>query len=353
MKAYLTERREAIARFLDSELKDAEAQFQRVSPWGGDVARRLRDFSTRGKMIRGGLVAMGAGLFGHEPDDDIVRAGAVAELIQSFLLIHDDIMDRDTARRGEDALFYQYATLARDEGIDDWYHLGEALGTCVGDVGILFAFDMLEGLTCPGEVAARVRSLFSREITWVGLAQMSDLYYGETSREVTETEIIDLYRFKTGRYTFSLPLSVGAVLAGQGESTVTALGELGEKLGVIFQIKDDEIGLFGDEERIGKPLGSDIAENKKTLFRQYLFARADEAERGRLEEIFGSHEVSPETVETVRMLMTDHGVREEVAALVETWAEAARGDITRIAADTGADVTMLGELLEYNLSRSV
>ena len=353
MKAYLTERREAIARFLQAELGEVEAEFQRVSPWGRDVARRLLDFAIRGKMIRGGLVAMGAGLFGHEPDEDIVRAGAVAELIQSFLLVHDDIMDRDTARRGESAVFYQYATVARDEGIEDWYHLGEALGTCVGDVAMLYAFNMLEGLSCPNEVARRVRSLFSREITWVGLAQMSDLYYGETTRDVTETEIIDLYRFKTGRYTFSLPLSVGAVLAGQGESAVTALGQLGEKLGVIFQIKDDEMGLFGDEERIGKPLGSDIAENKKTLFRQYLFARADASERVRLEEIFGSRAVSPEMVGTVRELIVRHGVRREVDTLVESWAEAARADIARIAADTGADVTMLGELLDYNLSRNV
>ncbi len=353
MKAYLTERSKAIVRFLQSELGEAEAEFERVSPWGRDVARRLLGFAIRGKMIRGGLVAMGGGLFGREPDENIVRAGAVAELMQSFLLIHDDIMDRDTARRGEDAVFYQYATIARDEGIDDWYHLGEALGTCVGDVAMLYAFNLLEGLSCPSEVAARVRSLFSREITWVGLAQMSDLYYGETSREVTETEIIDLYRFKTGRYTFSLPLCVGAVLAGQGESVVTALGELGEKLGVIFQIKDDEMGLFGDEERIGKPLGSDISENKKTLFRQYLFARADEAERARLEEIFGSREVAPGSVETVRELIVRYGVRREVEAVVEFWADAARADIERIAADTGANVTMLGELLDYNLSRNV
>ncbi|MFP4373473.1 MAG: polyprenyl synthetase family protein [Spirochaetaceae bacterium] len=351
MKAFLTERRDAIARFLEAELGGVEADFERVSPWGRDVARRLLDFSTRGKMIRGGLVAMGAGLFGHEPDEDIVRVGAVAELIQSFLLIHDDIMDRDTARRGEDAVFYQYATIAREEGIDDWYHLGEALGTCVGDVAMLYAFDMLEGLSRPDEVSRRVRALFSREITWVGLAQMSDLYYGETTREVAETEIIDLYRFKTGRYTFSLPLSAGAVLAGQGDSTVAALGELGEKLGVIFQIKDDELGLFGDEELIGKPSGSDIAENKKTLFRQYLFARADDADRARLSRIFGSRAVNPEAVETVRELVTRYGVQADVDRLVNTWAEAARGDIARIAKDTGADVTRLGELLDYNLSR--
>lgn len=352
MRAYLAERREAIARFLEAELTEAEAPFQRVSPWGRDVAHRLQQFAVRGKMIRGGLVAMGASLFGAEPDENVVRAGAVAELIQSFLLIHDDIMDRDTSRRGEEAVFYQYARLAREEGIEDWYHLGEALGTCVGDVAMLFSFELLEGLTCESGIAARVRTLFAREITWVGLAQMSDLYYGETEREVTEADVIDLYRYKTGRYTFSLPLSVGAVLAGQEEGTVATLGELGEKLGVIFQIKDDELGLFGDEARIGKPLGSDIAENKKTLFRQYLYARASEAERGELDGIFGAHTVSPEAVERVRGLIEHHRVRADVDRLVDSWAEAARADIAALEADTGADVTMLGELLAYNLSRN-
>jgi len=352
VKDYLAERREAIAAFLETELTGAEDHFERVSPWGRDVARRLRAFSVRGKMIRGGLVAMGASIFGHEPDADIVRAGAVAELIQSFLLIHDDIMDRDTSRRGEDAVFYQYARLAEKEGIEDSYHLGEALGTCVGDVSMLFAFDLLEGLACDGERAARVRRLFAREITWVGLAQMSDLYYGQTTRSVSEREVIDLYRFKTGRYTFSLPLSVGAVLAGQDGEIVTALGELGEKLGVIFQIKDDELGLFGDEEKIGKPLGSDIAENKKTLFRRYLFDRAEDDERAWLDGVFGARRVTSKQVERVRELIEARGVRADIDRLVETRAEEARADIAGIATATGADVKLLIELLEYNLARS-
>jgi geranylgeranyl diphosphate synthase type I len=352
VKAYLAERREAIARFLETQLSEAEAPFQRVSPWGRDVAQRLRQFAVRGKMIRGGLVAMGASLFGTDPDEDVVRAGAVAELIQSFLLIHDDIMDRDTSRRGEEALFYQYARLAEDEGIEDWYHLGEALGICVGDVALLLSFELLEGLACEPDRAGRVRSLFSREIGWVGLAQMSDLYYGETAREVSEAEVIDLYRFKTGRYTFSLPLSVGAVLAGQGDDTVERLGELGEKLGVIFQVKDDELGLFGDEKQIGKPLGSDIAENKKTIFRQYLFARAGARERAELDTMFGAHSVTPDAVGRVRELIDRHDVRGAVYRLLDSWAEAAREDIAALEVDTGADVTKLGELLDYNLSRN-
>lgn len=352
MKAFLAERSREIAAFLERELTSAEHEFSQISPWGADVARRLLSFSARGKMIRGGLVAMGAGLFGTEPTDDVIRAAAVTELVQSFLLIHDDIMDRDTSRRGDTSVFYQYAELARAEDIADWYHLGEGLGTCVGDVACLYALNLLEDLSAAEPVKTRVRTLFLREITYVGLAQMSDLYYGETRREVSQQEIIDLYRFKTGRYTFSLPLSVGSLLAGAADKVLNTLSGLGEKLGIIFQIKDDELGVFGAEEEIGKPAGSDIAENKKTLFRKYLFDRASDRERAELSQIFGSRELSKEAVARVRELLLRHDVREAVHGLVDSWAESAREDILRLESETSADVTMLHELLAYNLARS-
>ncbi|MFP4206646.1 MAG: polyprenyl synthetase family protein [Spirochaetaceae bacterium] len=352
MKAYLEARRRDITAFLDAALAEAETDFARVSPWGADVADRLRSFTLRGKMIRGALVGLGAQVFGAGADEDVVRCGAVVELIQSFLLIHDDIMDRDRERRGEDAVFYQYATLAREEGIEDWYHLGEALGTCVGDVTMLFAFDLLGDLGCTEAIARRVRRLFSREITWVGLAQMSDLYYGETTRDIEESEILDLYRYKTGRYTFSLPLAVGATLAGRGREETSRLEDLGEKLGIIFQIKDDELGLFGDHDRIGKPLGSDIAENKKTLHRKLLFARAAEADRLKLASMFGAHTVSESQVELVRALMEEYGVRQDMERRVASWAEAAETDIESIGALPATDTSLLTELLAYNLERN-
>jgi geranylgeranyl diphosphate synthase type I len=352
VKAFLAERRTEIAAFLERELAAAEGPFSLISPWGADVAQRLRGFSTRGKMIRGGLVAMGAQLFGTEANADVVRAGAVMELIQSFLLIHDDIMDRDTSRRGEESVFSQYAGLARAEGIEDWYHLGEALGTCVGDVAMLYAFDILEGLEGDDAVRSRVRRLVSREITYVGLAQMSDLYFGETQRPVSEQEVIDLYRYKTGRYTFSLPLSVGAVLAGRGDTEVAVLSRLGEKLGIIFQIKDDELGLFGSETQTGKPQGSDIAENKKTLFRRRLFDRASGAEQQELSRLFGNRELSSDGVSRVLELLRRHGIPEEIDEVLVSWAERAREDVEELARTTDADVEMLRELLSYNLSRS-
>jgi len=249
-------------------------------------------------------------------------------------------------------VFSQYAGLARAEGIEDWYHLGEALGTCVGDVAMLYAFDILEGLEGDDAVRSRVRRLVSREITYVGLAQMSDLYFGETQRPVSEQEVIDLYRYKTGRYTFSLPLSVGAVLAGRGDTEVAVLSRLGEKLGIIFQIKDDELGLFGSETQTGKPQGSDIAENKKTLFRRRLFDRASGAEQQELSRLFGNRELSSDGVSRVLELLRRHGIPEEIDEVLVSWAERAREDVEELARTTDADVEMLRELLSYNLSRS-
>jgi geranylgeranyl diphosphate synthase type I len=157
-------------------------------------------------------------------------------------------------------------------------------------VGFFLAFEMLSRLTsapgpggagsrrgsaaaAPPERAWKILGLWAKELTAVGLAQMEDVALGASSRTGGEKEILNLYRYKTARYTFSIPLATGAIAAGRGPETVSGLEELGEDLGILFQMKDDEIGIFGEEAEIGKPPGSDIEEGKQTLIARVLSER--------------------------------------------------------------------------------
>jgi geranylgeranyl diphosphate synthase type I len=219
----------------------------------------------------------------------VADVAAAYELIHSSLLVHDDIMDRDRLRRGAPTVFHQYEELGEREGIAEPGHFGASLGICAGDVGFFLAFELLSGAgTAPlapakeaGNPAAKeagdglpdpfenrvsgIIRLWAKELTAVGLAQMEDVALGASSRVPLEEEVLSLYRHKTARYTFSLPLATGAIAAGSDCVTVQRLEELGEHLGILFQMKDDEIGLYGDEAEIGKPPGSDLKEGKKTL----------------------------------------------------------------------------------------
>ncbi len=183
---------------------------------------------------------------------------------------------------------------------------------------------------------------------------MQDVYFGATdsSLAVDEDQVLAVYRYKTGRYTFTLPLQIGAIIAGQGDAVLASLERIGETMGVIFQIKDDELGLFGEEAEIGKPVGSDIAEGKKTIFYVYLMQALSGRQRRRAQALFGSRRANPRRVTAVRRLVEELGIRARVARKVASLASSAREAIAALPGCREQPRRLLLELLEYNLSRA-
>jgi geranylgeranyl diphosphate synthase type I len=360
MLAYLEEKKKFIERFLDRYMAEYADDLGRIGPEGKDVCLRLLDFVKKGKMLRGVLVQVSRTLFSDPrsfdesapPSDDCVRLGGALELFQSALLVHDDIMDRDVKRRGEDSFFYRYVKRAESDRLSDPYHIGESLGICAGDVGFFLGFDLVSrcGLT-PAD-RSRVLSRCANELAFVGVAQMFDVLRG-ASRDHSEVDsVLTLYRFKTGRYTFSLPLALGAIAAHAPDDAVATLDEIGELLGLVFQIKDDEIGLFGDEKRIGKPVGSDVREGKKTLFTYYLFNQMDPVDAAVVRGIFGNHDATLDQVEIVRGLVERYGIRTLVDQRVEEYSCIARDKLAKLDVPCAAAKRRLEEIVEYNLSRN-
>jgi geranylgeranyl pyrophosphate synthase len=180
--------------------------------------------------------------------------------VHTGLLIHDDIIDRDEVRRGEEALHISY----RSEEFSD--RQARNLALCSGDVAYFLAFRAIS----ESEVqSSKALSVFSSTFSRVGLGEMSDI---ELSGQASETDqVIQMYRDKTASYTFALPLRLAAVLA-TGEDR-TDLKDLGLELGVLYQIKDDHLDLFSGTEDTGKPEVSDLVEGKTTLHTELLEQR--------------------------------------------------------------------------------
>jgi geranylgeranyl diphosphate synthase type I len=325
-----------------------------VNAWGPDLSRRLADFTARGKMIRGGLVPLGYLLFRDDPPPSVREAAAAMELLQSSFLVHDDIMDGDLVRRGLPTVFRQYGEAGQARGVADARHFGEAMGICAGDASFFFAFDLLARLALPPGDVVKILRLAHDTAIETCVAQMQDVSLGAepAGNPVREEDVLLVYRYKTGRYTFTLPLRIGALIAGQGEPALEGLGRVGEQLGMIFQIKDDELGIYGSEDQIGKPVGSDIAAGKKTLFYVYLMEAAAGARQRRIRELFGAGIASAETVSTVRRLIDELGVRVRIGKRVEALASDARRAIAALPAARESYRDLLLDLLDYNLSRA-
>lgn len=216
-----------IDAFLRSYFTEKRATLGEVGPMGSDLTDRVTDLVSRGKTIRGSLVLLAYSFTHDKPSEDAIRLGAALELMQTALVIHDDIMDHDDQRRGVPALHKQYNS--------------EALAMCTGDVLFFMAFELIGTLKTDEVTLGRIVRLFGREYQAVGVAQMTDV----NKSAKTKLDILDLYTYKTARYTFAVPLMLGATLAGTTKDMLKYLESYGVAAGVLFQIQDDRL----DHER--------------------------------------------------------------------------------------------------------
>lgn len=348
----LTTARAQIKAALTDVFERDDSPFRDIEMWSDDVVRRLRQYALNGKLLRGALVPFTYWLF-QQDDDELpaaADAGVAMELLQSFLLIHDDIMDQDDMRRGQPAIHRQYRdrTPGTDPGDAERSQYGISMGTCVGDISAFFAIYVLSAMAVEPDLKNRIIEQTSREIMLVGLAQMQDVHHGYADH-ATESDVLNVYTYKTGRYTFSLPMRIGALLAGAGPEQLSMLTTLGEQMGRIFQIRDDRLGILEDSAVTGKPTGSDIREDKKTLYRALLFDRTGPDDPVR--SLFGTEALTPADVETVRAALESHRVLADVDERVNREAEAAKTLIERLGLTTPARDALVS-LLQFNVDRT-
>ncbi len=346
----LKRHREPISRSLALLLEKAGGHLDEVCSWAPDFRSRLVGFATRGKLIRGSLVVGGAEVFHYEADEDLYEVAAAVELAQSFLLIHDDIMDEDAVRRGEPSVFEQYRRIGAESGYAKAGRFGESMGICAGDVAMLLGFEAVAATSFDPALRTELIRRIAAGIADVGVAQMADVANGHRPGRAGEEEILSVYRYKTGRYTFSLPLCLGALIAKAPGADIEQLGRWGELQGIIFQIRDDQLGLMEDGEETGKPAGSDIVADKQTLHRLKLFEAVQGTGWERVASYFGGP-VSRGQLDEIRAALRELGVLNEIddrIARLHVESVSVMDEIQSL--DAGAK-SILQEIADFNRGR--
>jgi len=351
IRDYLEKNKILISSYLDTFFTRKREALSFLGDTGQNALQRLHDFTVRGKMIRGGCAILAYSLFTDENIEKALPAAAAAEFFQSALLVHDDIMDRDLSRRGHPSLYHQYQQVLEKQSLPDSLHSGESLAICAGDIAFFLGYELLS-LLRPPETGNRITEYASKELSNVAAAQMIDVRRGLDPEFPDEREIIKLYRYKTGRYTFSLPFWMGARLAGAEEKNLVLLEKIGELLGILFQIKDDELGLFGDEKVLGKPVGSDLREGKKTLHIALLYKMGSQKIRRELSAVNSAGTVSDPQVDTIR----NAAEQLEIRRYIETrYLQPVSRELTTLLAELRdilpASRTLLTHLIDFILNR--
>lgn len=301
--------------------------------WGKDVIDRFVQFTPGGKMFRGGLVLGMYEMLSHKDITPLLPAAAGVEMVSAALLIHDDLIDRDELRRGHPTFVKQYQALTAEQNYASSDHMGLSLALCAGDVGLMWGFMLVNQLELPAEQKTPMLQLFTHEYCGVGLGEMLDVQQASSPRAVTEKDILTLYRYKTARYTFTLPMLLGAYAAKASPEVLTLIETLSETLGILFQIKDDELGLFGSEAETGKLAISDVREGKKTLYYHYVFQLASAQVQQRLKLLFGKPDLTESELEEVRTAVRHSGTQRLVESYLEKYQKEVATLITQLPID--------------------
>ncbi|GAB4310589.1 MAG: short chain isoprenyl diphosphate synthase IdsA [Methanobacteriaceae archaeon] len=227
-----------------------------------------------GKKLRPSLVVLSCEAVGGKPENALKTAAAM-ELIHTFSLIHDDIMDKDELRRGEPSVHVLW---------------GEPMAILAGDTIFSKAFDAILETEINDVSSSRVLEALKTVVDScikICEGQACDMGF-EEKFDVKEKEYLNMIYKKTAALIAAATRS-GAILGGGSPEQVEALSEYGRLIGMAFQIQDDYLDVISDAEEIGKPAGSDIVEGKMTLMVVHTIEKASPEDKEKLISILKSN----------------------------------------------------------------
>jgi len=349
---YIADKKSLVSSFLSEYLK--QHILPEVSPmgkWGNDAVTRILNLTLQGKMLRSALLYASYNLFVKDLNNDALqKAAAALELIQTGLIIHDDVMDQDEKRRGFDSMHTQYQKILASEGMKNPKKTSESFAICVGDMAYFLAFRII-GLIEPKNLSSALTQLFARENSLVCVGQMMDVFAGNTKKLLSEKEILSIYENKTARYSCLLPLVAGATIAGADAQTIRHLTKLGLAMGILFQVQDDTLNLFGNPKITGKPVGSDIREGKQTLHYLLLREKANLKDQEKITHFFGNPSLTENEIQEVLHLMTTYHIPEFIDTKKKVYNQLVIDEMTHLkASDEGKKQLM--DLVQYSMDRN-
>jgi geranylgeranyl diphosphate synthase type I len=303
IKNYLTCCGEKIDLFLDIFFLQEKKEAEKISPIASQMMEIYRDYLRGGKKARGGLVSLGYESAGGTNNEIAIQAGAAVEILHSFLLIHDDWIDRDAMRRGKPTVHKQYeAYFKKQSWRGNGDHWAAGMSIILGDVGCFLAQKILAKMPCDGELKAKALVLLADHLVKTAYGENLDITY-DFDQNKTYDDILKVKELKTAYYTVVMPLGLGAMLGGASEESIKAVEEFGLPVGIAFQLRDDELGLFGDEETLGKSNMSDLVEGKKTLLILKALENLEGEEKDYLLSVWGKKDAKDEEIKKAKELI--------------------------------------------------
>jgi geranylgeranyl diphosphate synthase type I len=283
----------------------------------------------RGKALRPMLLLLSCGAVGGDEQVALPAAAAV-EVYQTWTLVHDDIIDRDQTRRGRPTVHAEYASRAAQHyGLapPEAAHYGTTVAILTGDIQQAWCYALMAELAGRGVDAALVLELIDRMASSLTPqlleGEMLDVQYALVPPDhLTEEDILAMLTKKTGsllEYAAWCGAKIGLAGKPDPHDRASRLSRFAYLCGTAFQLRDDLLGLVADEQVLGKPVGSDLREGKRTLVVFHALARATERDRTALLSVLGNANASPQEIRRALDIINSTGAGDEVARLANRY----------------------------------
>ena len=283
--------------------------------------RAIKEFSLReGKRVRPTLFILGYLGFTKKIATGLYTSALSIELLHDFILVHDDIIDKSSTRRGKPsmhAMLNNYLSAYKNVKFS-----GEDLAMVIGDVMYAMALHAFLSIKENPRQKEMALKKFIDAAIYTGCGEFVELLYGAKGiDEIKKEDIYKIYDLKTANYTFASPLAIGATLAGAPDKEVNRLFRYGIYLGRAFQIQDDILGIFSKKKEIGKSNLTDLQEGKLTLLIWYAYRQAGAKEKRAIKNILSKKNVVRTDLLNMRKIISGSGAlgyaRNEINDLIK------------------------------------
>lgn len=272
-----------------------------------------------GKRFRPYLVHLSYCGYGGHDEKAVLDLAVSQELIHNFLLMHDDVMDRDIVRHGGENISGHYLKRLNNLDSANARHLADSMAILGGDILCSFGHDLI----LESNFSDALKVQLSKRLNWmifeVAAGQQLDTLQPARNRRPDMNELLKIYRYKTAGYSFETPLQMGAIAAGQSEKELLRLRDFAIPLGVAYQVVDDLLGMFGDEEVTGKSNTSDLREGKQTILVTFALQQGSTAQKKRLMQLLDERTADEAQVNEAREILEESGARASTLALIQTY----------------------------------
>lgn len=308
-------------------------------------------YKAGGKRLRSYMTLLAYEMYSPDDLNAILPAAAAQELLHLSMLIHDDIIDRDLLRYGKENITARYLR-HYERNIHEAaerLHYANSAALLAGNLLISEAYILMTQTEVDPKAILRAQQMVSQSVFHVIGGELLDTE--ATFRGDKASDPLKIAEQKTASYSFVSPFLVGATLAGAPQDQLHILQTLGETLGVAYQLRDDIMGVFGNESKTGKSAEGDIREGKRTVLIEEFLKRASTEDLELFRKAFAHRDASSKDVRAVKALIETSGARAAVESLIENGRQKALTILETLAIDDDHKKTF-EQLIELALKRT-